>query len=801
MSVGFLLMTLIWGAETNFLEQEPWTGDWLSSAVDVMVHGENYQGYPGPMPKFWLSQGLDVDHASIHYEMVHSYGPTLPNWYGQCEGWAAAAVIYDTPTSYVVNGVKFSSGEHKAFLSTVHRDQVPWVIAGTGDVALTPQETLFALRETIGKGEPVIFDVDRGEESWNFPVWGYVLSDPDAQGIQKLTITLVDTRPMALLGEENEFYDEILYFSTSGGDDQWISGNPPGLAWQPSELDHAQGDTRLTGNRYFYPERVFAHAGLASQSSSQEDFYSQYEPSGLSHEISSSPVLGALLPGSKDQYWAHLHSGETLECSFFVYEGPALSVQLVNDQGLMIREWQGIQEQFISWDSAAEEVITVQISGSQGQEVPAYYALVPGENAGHFFKPGPGTLAAFNPQVDDLTLNGLEVSGNGAAFFVDESVLHRSTGKTLWEYQLPMSYGSMPLRVLDHPRKSVVLLPHVTFKFGWDTVLDLYSLNRNVVRFCGYNVQGQCIVDTDLPMSEGHFSGSLAPLIPFGLLSELAWAEVVSEPLDVLYGAYSLVRDALEERVSFLLGDEGVFGEIFFPQLVNSGQGWNGLALVNTSIRPQELLWQWRGKDGSLKQKGRHVLEPGQKWLTTLKGLLGQQVEDGEHFYLFSHFPVHALMLQWRDGIEPTLQGLTPFAPRLHQGLFAGFSARYEELGHVWLRVDNMTNQSDHLLFEAFDEDGALLGRFNIRLGKPVPAWTSQSFSLASVTENGFIYGDLSQVAWFRVKSPEGILLSQTLSLGNAHSLSLVPLRMWDYRILTNQEKNHKGVFDVQLLQ
>jgi hypothetical protein len=178
--------------------------------------------------------------GAVNWELTyHSAGaPGGMPWFGHCNGWAAASVLFDEPRSDLVqNGVHFSVSDQKALLSElgqeVHLDAFG-LRADTdspGDPAfddIYPNQFFLVLTNLVGKGQSLIMDRYTGSQVWNHPIAGYRVSpvtpsdylgaDPSAPGVYRVMLTtqlwwLRDDVPPGQLTEPFNFADGPSYDS------------------------------------------------------------------------------------------------------------------------------------------------------------------------------------------------------------------------------------------------------------------------------------------------------------------------------------------------------------------------------------------------------------------------------------------------------------------------------------------------------------------------------------------------------------------------------------------------------------
>ena len=141
-----------------------------------------------PMDKFAVSEYLSGHtHPNPFYvsawEILNSYNPGGADWWGHCNGWAAASILTHEPREErtITAGdtdITFSTADLKGLLTESHYSTQS-IFYGEryngeeDDIAdLTPAHfhklITFYLKE---QGVPFVFDTTASEAVWNFPVW------------------------------------------------------------------------------------------------------------------------------------------------------------------------------------------------------------------------------------------------------------------------------------------------------------------------------------------------------------------------------------------------------------------------------------------------------------------------------------------------------------------------------------------------------------------------------------------------------------------------------------------------------
>ena len=137
-----------------------------------------------PAEKYDIFQGR-FDYPTVKRERERT-NPNQPLWFGVCEGWTAASIIYNQPKPFSVriedeNTLDFTAADVKALLSYHESQFNPGVTALVGKRCegnaggecwdTNPATLHLALTNHIGNlKEAFAMDVDGGAEVWNQPI-------------------------------------------------------------------------------------------------------------------------------------------------------------------------------------------------------------------------------------------------------------------------------------------------------------------------------------------------------------------------------------------------------------------------------------------------------------------------------------------------------------------------------------------------------------------------------------------------------------------------------------------------------
>ena len=173
-----------------------------------------------PMDKYGLvlylqdSDSRQNPFYTSAWEILNSYNPGGENWWGHCNGWAAAAILTNEPTESVMvqagdSEIEFLTGDIKGLLSETHYSTASHFYGERyndedDDVSdLSPAAFHRLVSFYLGEmGVPMVFDTTATEQVWNFPVWAATLAVDEItpEGAQELiNINTADLETLASL--------------------------------------------------------------------------------------------------------------------------------------------------------------------------------------------------------------------------------------------------------------------------------------------------------------------------------------------------------------------------------------------------------------------------------------------------------------------------------------------------------------------------------------------------------------------------------------------------------------------------
>lgn len=187
----FLLGWLLW-IPSGYASNPPWSGWWWPLTKGELIYG--YRGEPGPLQKYdQYAYGYapgPATNESLTYG--YNYSPGAGSWFGLCNGWSAAAIMTQEPTSATsAGGITFHVGDQKGLLT-----EAWYNTSGDGwfegsryngnpgdDLQDLYPDHLWTLLDTyVGQGVPIVLDLSANEEVWNYPVYDYDIQCSDLGG-------------------------------------------------------------------------------------------------------------------------------------------------------------------------------------------------------------------------------------------------------------------------------------------------------------------------------------------------------------------------------------------------------------------------------------------------------------------------------------------------------------------------------------------------------------------------------------------------------------------------------------------
>lgn len=207
-------------AQTNFADlinnyalgkpkHHPWAGYWWPYTDNGIAAG-TYGGGLSPAGKYDAARGHQTHAQDWEVQNHGSRAPDVKSWTGHCNGWCAAAALYDEPThSETVNGITFTVGDIKGLLAEAgmyadadfygHRVDSVQDMYSPKYTDTVPDQYFLVLTNYMGvHQQPILIDRYTTDQIWNQPVLGYQIDypkpsdymgeDPSAPGVYRIHI-------------------------------------------------------------------------------------------------------------------------------------------------------------------------------------------------------------------------------------------------------------------------------------------------------------------------------------------------------------------------------------------------------------------------------------------------------------------------------------------------------------------------------------------------------------------------------------------------------------------------------------
>jgi len=182
----------------------PWSGWWWPFHISLPNHLYDPRG---PMDKYdslSVAQGLSNPGTRAWERENHFANQPGQEWYGHCNGWAAASILEPEPRkTQTIDRISFNPQDIKGLLSEWHWWDPAISYYGTrydgpanniNDI--NPQEFHQAIINFIGKkGLPIIMDISGGTQEinnpqiWNYPAYQYQMEySPEVNNPERIHV-------------------------------------------------------------------------------------------------------------------------------------------------------------------------------------------------------------------------------------------------------------------------------------------------------------------------------------------------------------------------------------------------------------------------------------------------------------------------------------------------------------------------------------------------------------------------------------------------------------------------------------
>nr|WP_243435753.1 pre-peptidase C-terminal domain-containing protein [Acanthopleuribacter pedis] len=752
-----------------------------------MVHGEEYAGYPGPLPKFFYALGYDVNHPSIDWELIQRVDREAPNWFGICNGWAVAAINYDEPEQVTINGMKLNVGDLKAMLTAIHKDNAAFFLSGRGEEGVTATVFHQIITDSVAKGEPVIFDVDISSEIWNYPTAGVTI-ETEVDGawtnvravVHFANLTpLNDTRGIELFNNIPVTYrydtaslNNFEYTGTSIDDH-------PNRAWVPFKSYLV--DRWLVRANHHFTKELYDELLSSSGVGVKEDLFEPNESAAQAHHIRQEFIYASLLTEDTDYYRFSLQQGQPLEVEIDVYEGTAFDLTLISPGGETLVAATGTTNQLIDITAPEAGDYLLHIFPNAERHRESYYRVAFPEDAGSLWlNPHQQTdttlqVQALHTRDTAASVGSQDVSGYGSLLLENKPGFVRATDRTVWAESWRVGETMYKKKYhRDHVLRARYVVPHLTFRNGWKTRIEVLAEKPGVPVFLQtYDNSGLELRRTEIPLNDqGWFEGYLDQIPAVGLTGA-AYFEVETEQDNRLKGTVCF-ENVRGNYVMIDLQPTPSIGEFIVFDLKTTGTGGTGLAVVNTAPVENQVLYELQDRSGNTLDSGGMYLQPGEKLLDTIAGITDAAIENDYRFYMHTQYPVEGVVIQYQ--MEPYVMYGHRLMRRDVDNLKETFITLPQDRTLSTLVFANFNDTQIQPLFEGYDAQGNLQGRFNINLQRQLQPNEVRFFDLATLFQNGVGIGDLDAITHLRVRSSAPFMALELLGVPGSSTFMGVPL-------------------------
>ncbi len=191
--------------ESGRVAELPWSGYWWPTYT-----GHTNLFDPGrPLEKYdrYIEATTGTRGGSQEWERRNrSTNNPAASWWGHCHAWAAASIwLPEPPAGVTRNGISFTQDDLEGLITALYYQPVVRWINGRRAYSqndprysaaayedMFPAWLDYVTRLYIGYYRyPVIFDIDRGPEVWNFPAYAYERTlVQNANGTQSVTLRI-----------------------------------------------------------------------------------------------------------------------------------------------------------------------------------------------------------------------------------------------------------------------------------------------------------------------------------------------------------------------------------------------------------------------------------------------------------------------------------------------------------------------------------------------------------------------------------------------------------------------------------
>ena len=805
MWVGFFLMAGSLSAQqfvSEKLSKLPWNADWMEQAKDTMVHGENYHGYPGPLPKMYAALGEDPAHPGIDFELEVIVNREALFWEGNCNGWASAAIQYDEPGPMVVNGVKLFRGEAKALLSSMWKDHVLVRVSEREAAGMKAKSFHTILEEFTAQNRPIIFDVTIGTESWNYPVAGFEKTLHDSDDWVDVDITVLYSSTLDILASDQDFgtvvFRELSYTYRYSKTDpvvyEWTGASVfdrPHHAWYPT-LPYNAGSWSVYGNHYYDLETWDTLNELAARPDAARDVYEPNDDAESAPLLAQNLLLASLHDNEPDWFRMEVAPGEPFSFQFEVYDGPAVNVAMMKG-GVSVAEWNGITENItMSLPTQDGGEYFMKITRAEASGVPAesvsFYRILQNEHRAWYRAPdfegilSPKQITFIN---HDDTLNVIAgetvdfVQGKGSqSYELASGDYYRTNQRGLWAVEGASESRTWKKYYREHAYQLPYNIPHLTFRNGWSTRIEVAALHSHEeVSLEVYGADGQMLQSVMLDQDMLAGTVPLHAILTSFARDNGAWFRILTGQGNLLTGVVYFEHSS-GLSTHYDVESMPSNGEIALYDLRPLSKGWTGLSLLNTSGVTNIINYRLYDAVGRELDEGEFTLEAGQRLLGTPQSLTGMDMEDGYSLRFYSVYNIESLAIEYHSERNVIFSRRLPTEVLdLLKETYVSVSADVDAQTLVFANLAVTTNW---ILIEGYSADGTLQGETRLN-GRAMRKWEVAYEGLSELLlDEGFDQAT-APITYFKIRGQNPLFVNELMGHPDAVSKTFVKcMRVYD---------------------
>ncbi|MBP7867453.1 MAG: hypothetical protein KA419_16085 [Acidobacteria bacterium] len=306
---------------------------------------EDWTGGFAPFEKLSGALGADPRGNLYNWEYRNHYDPLALDWYGHCNGFAAASSIEPEPAGYgEMQRIYFRLGDKKAILCEAHQNDGAVMFGtrytgGAGEDKSDIRPDLFhkTLRHYILElDKPILVETDPDVQIWNYPCYRYVTDWVDNGATRHVTTTIylaLDGVSPDTAGVVYQDYTYTYDLTMSGGEivsGTWTGGsvdNHPDFLWEAVSVQ--------SGNPYLDTAQARLIAGLSPAASLEDDLYEPNNAQGEAVEAPYDVLFGRLL--NEDWFKVPVETGESLSVEIHPEKlGVSVTASLHRESGEVI---------------------------------------------------------------------------------------------------------------------------------------------------------------------------------------------------------------------------------------------------------------------------------------------------------------------------------------------------------------------------------------------------------------------------------------------------------------------------------